>query len=215
MIRNGFTDPVGDLWWGTAGQISGPSQFIDSTALPNNTFVAFDRRRGRMFAYDSQGQLLYVWGGFGNREGFFMIPTAIESMGFTIFALDGGENAALTRFDLTEYGHTINSALYTYQRGQYDQSYFYWNEVLRMNGNFGLAYIGLARALLRQGYYREAMDYFRLQNDQRNFGRAFGFHRRVLMEEWFWLVAVAVGILMIVPPIVKRIRKVRREIREA
>ncbi|MCL2386382.1 MAG: hypothetical protein FWC89_02425 [Defluviitaleaceae bacterium] len=217
MIRNGWTYPIGDIWWGMGGAsgVSGASELIDATALPNNVFVVFDRTRGRLFAYDSQGELLYAWGGHGNREGFFTQPTAIDSMGFTLFALDGGMNAALTRFDLTEYGMLINDALYMYQRGLYEESYVLWNEVLRKNGNFGLAYIGLARALLRQGYYREAMHYFRLQNNAVGYGRAFGFYRRVWMENYFWIFAVGVGVLMVVPPVVKRVLKVRREIREA
>ena len=218
MIRNDFFYPIGDLWWGTGANRSGPSVLIDVTALSNGTFVVFDRNRGRLFAYDTQGRLLYVWGGPGNREGFFSFPTALDNMGYTLFALDGGigdNYAALTRFDLTEYGTLINYALAMYHRGMYAESYFYWNEVLRMNGNFGFAYIGLARALLRQGEYRRAMQYFRLQNDYQNYGRAFGFYRRIWMEQYFWIFALVTGILMVVPPVVKKVIKVRREILES
>jgi lipoprotein signal peptidase len=68
---------------------------------------------------------------------------------------------------------------------------------------------------LRRGYYQEAMHHFRLQNDARNFGRAFGFFRRQWMEENFWMFALALGILMIVPPVVKKTRSVLKEIRES
>jgi tetratricopeptide (TPR) repeat protein len=102
-----------------------------------------------------------------------------------------------------------------YQRGMYDESYFYWNEVLRINGNFGLAYIGIARALLRQGYYRDAMRFFQLQNHFVGYGRAFGFYRREWMEDYFWMFAIGLGVLMVVPPIIRKIRKVRKEIRES
>jgi sugar lactone lactonase YvrE len=211
MIRNGFADPVGDLWWGTGAGIGGRSELIDTAVLPNNTYVVFDRNRGRMFSYDSQGEMLYAWGGRGSREGFFQLPTALVNQGYTLFALDA-VTAAVTRFDLTEYGSLINEALAMYQRGQYEESYDIWNEVLRINGNFGLAYIGLARALLRQGRFREAMDYFRHQNDGPNYGRAFGFYRREWMEANFWMFVVAVGIIFIVPPVVKKVIKIRREI---
>ena len=213
MIRNGFTDPVGDTWWGNAAQRIGPSVFIDATGLPNNTFVAFDRVRGRLFAYCSQGHLLYAWGGPGFREGYFELPVALDSMGFTLFALDA-RTAAITRFDLTEYGYLINQAFALYQRGMYMESAATWQEVLRLNGNFGPAYIGIARALLRQGYYREAMRYFRLQNDTLNYGRAFGFYRRQWVDEHFWIFALAIGILIVVPPIIRKIKQIRRELRE-
>ncbi|MCL2499164.1 MAG: hypothetical protein FWE90_02385 [Defluviitaleaceae bacterium] len=214
MIRNGWEDPQGDLWWGSAGHISGQSVLIDVTSLPNNTFVVFDRTRGRLFAYDNQGELLYAWGSYGHHEGAFMLPTALESMGFTLFALDA-TTGAITRFDLTEYGRYINEALTMYQRGLYEESYDTWQEVLRMNGNFNMAYIGVARALLRRGYYRDAMELFRMQNDNANYGRAFGFYRRQWMEEYFWMFAVALGVLIIVPPVVRKVIKVRREILES
>jgi tetratricopeptide (TPR) repeat protein len=214
MIRNDFYYPVGDLWWGNAGGRTGPSQFVDAAALPNDTFVALDANRGRLFAYNSQGLLLYVWGGFGNREGNFVQPTALVNMDFSLYVLDAATNA-ITRFDLTEYGQLINDALWLYQLGDYEGSVAKWQEVLRMNGNFGLAYIGIARSMLRQGYYREAMRYFRLQNDQRNYGRAFGFYRRQWMEENFWMFALGLGVLMVVPPVAKRIVKVRKEINES
>jgi len=214
MIRNGRTYPIGDLVEGTAAGISGPSQFIDVAPLPNDTFVAFDRTRGRLFAYDFQGNLLYVFGGSGNREGYFMHPVALDSMGFALYALDS-RAGAITRFDLTEYGTLINQALALYRTGQYEASADTWQEVLRLNGNFGMAYIGIARALLRQGYYREAMRYFRLEFDWIGYGRAFGFYRRQWAEENFWIFAIIVLGLLIVPPVVKRVMRVRKEIMEA
>jgi hypothetical protein len=218
IVNNSEAVPLGDLWTGTGADRSGASVLIDVTALPNNVFVVFDRNRGRLFAYDAQGHMLFAWGGPGNREGFFTFPTALDSMGFTLFALDGGIGpnfASLTRFDLTEYGQLITAALDMYQRGLYEESYDIWQEVLRINGNFGMAYIGIARALLRQGYYRDAMGFFRQPNDFRNFGRAFGFYRRIWMERNFWIFALVIGVLMIVPPVVKKVRKVRKEIRES
>jgi hypothetical protein len=213
MIRNGLTDPLGDLWWGNAAMMSGPSAFIDVTSLPNNSFVVFDATRGRLFSYCSQGHLLYAWGGPGFREGFFSLPTALDSMDFTLYALDAG-TGAVTRFDLTEYGTLINLGLHYYHRGLYDESAEAWQEVLRMNGNFGMAYIGIARAYLRQGYYRDAMYYFRLQRDAFNYGRAFSFYRRDWVERNFWMFAVGVGALIIIPPVIKKGISLRREMKE-
>ncbi|MCL2048044.1 MAG: hypothetical protein FWG87_04885 [Defluviitaleaceae bacterium] len=218
LIRNGWSHPVGDLDWGMGADRTGPSELAAVTAFENNSFVVFDRKRGRLFAYDQQGQMLYAWGNPGNREGFFTTPAALDSMGYTLFALDagiGGNAASLTRFDLTEYGALINEALDMYQRGLYEESYDVWNDVLRINGNFGLAYIGIARAMLREGHYREAMHYFRLQNDYRNYGRAFTFYRRIWLEQHFWIFALGLGVLIVVPPVVKKVKKVRKEIAES
>lgn len=209
LIRNGHTDPIGDIWIGTGG----PSRFIDTTSMPNGNFVTFDQIRGRLFVYDFQGHLLYALGGSGNREGSFIMPTALESMYDTLFALDA-HAGSITRFDLTEYGQLINNAIAEYKRGQYDTSAKYWQEVLRFNSNFEPAHIGIARSLLRQGYYRDAMHYFRLQNDREGFGRAFGFYRRIWVEEHFWLFVTGVGGFIIIPPVVRLTLNVKKEFEE-
>ena len=214
MIRNGLTYPIGDLFYNEEGVRPGPSRFIDVVALPNDTFVTFDVTRGRLFAYDFQGNLLYAFGGVGNREGHFLLPSALVNKEYTLFALDA-QTGAITRFDLTEYGRLINEALAYYRRGNYEASAEAWQEVLRLNGNFGMAYVGIARAYLRQGYYREAMRYFRIQHDRIGYGRAFSFYRRQWMEENFWIFATIIGMLMIVPPVVRYVLRIRREIREA
>ncbi|MCL2285981.1 MAG: hypothetical protein FWC32_06395 [Firmicutes bacterium] len=214
LIRNGRFSIVGDLTYGTAAGITGPSRFIDITTLPNETFVAFDRTRGRLFAYDFQGDLLFVFGGRGNREGMFILPSAVDSMGFALYALDA-QTAAVTRFDLTEYGTLINQAILYYRQGLYDASAESWQQVLRMNGNFGMAYAGIARSLLRQGYYRDAMRYFQLNDDFRGYGRAFGFYRRQWMEDHFWIFAIVIGTLIVVPPVVKFVLRIRREVLES
>ena len=71
LIRNGYKKPVGDLVWGDAGGISGPSRFIDVVAFDNDSYACFDSARGRIFMYDFQGNLLYVFGSIGNKEGYF------------------------------------------------------------------------------------------------------------------------------------------------
>jgi hypothetical protein len=86
---------------------------------------------------------------------------------------------------------------------------------MRLNGNFGPAYLGIARALLRQGYYQEAMEYFKVQINDENYGRAFGFYRREWIEQYFGFFALGLGILIIVPPVVKKVIKIRKEIKES
>lgn len=211
LIRNGRFAIEGDISYGDVPMITGPSQFIAVAPIYNNTFMAFDFTRGRIFAYDFQGNLLYAFGGVGNRQGFFVEPVDLVAMGTTLFALDV-RTGAITRFDLTEYGRAINRGLYYYRRGLYQESSYYWHEVLRMNGNFYLAYVGLGRAMLRQGNYRQAMRYFRIADEPGGYGRAFGFYRRIWMEENFWMFVVAIGVLIIVPPTVKKVIKVRKEI---
>ncbi|MDR2731120.1 MAG: tetratricopeptide repeat protein, partial [Treponema sp.] len=163
LIRNGYKKPIGDLAYGNAGGITGPSRFIDVVSFDNDSYACFDRTRGRVFMYDFQGNLLYAFGGVGNREGCFSIPAALDRMGTSLYALDS-RTAALTRFDLTAYGAKINEALDEYKSGRYESSARVWENVLKMNGNYDLAYIGIGRAALRQGDYKTAMKYYKLKH---------------------------------------------------
>jgi len=183
-------------------------------AMDNDSYACFDRVRGRIFVYDFQGNLLYAFGGLGNREGCFLKPVALDQMGHSLYALDSGA-AALTRFDLTGYGEKINRALDEYQAGRYESSAEVWEEVLKMNGNYDLAYIGIGRAALRQGEYRKAMKYYKLKHFREGYGKAFQLYRKQFMEENLWKILLVLAVVILVPRIVKTAVRIVREVKEA
>jgi tetratricopeptide (TPR) repeat protein len=214
LIRNGYEKPIGDIAYGNAGGISGRSRFIDVAPFENDSYACLDRTRGRIFMYDFQGNLLYAFGGVGNREGSFLTPVALANMGNALYALDS-RSAAVTRFDLTLYGQRINEALNEYKAGRYEASAELWEDVLKMNGNYDLAYIGIGRAALRQGQYQKAMKYYKLKHFREGYGRAFQLYRKQWMEENLWKIILVLGLIIFVPPAIRLSIKVGKEIREA
>jgi len=214
LIRNGYEDPIGDLAYGNAGGVTGPSKFIDVAAMNNDSYACMDRTRGRIFVYDFQGNLLYAFGGLGNREGCFLKPTALAQMGHSLYVLDS-DTAALTRFDMTGYGEKINRALDEYQAGRYESSAKVWEEVLKMNGNYDLAYIGIGRAALRQGEYQKAMKYYKLKHFREGYGKAFQLYRKQFMEENLWKILLVLAVILLAPRLIKTAVKIVREVREA
>jgi tetratricopeptide (TPR) repeat protein len=215
LIRNGSDYPIGDNQWSfSSSGINGPSRFIDVAAFDNDSYACFDQTRGRIFVYDFQGNLLYAFGGVGNREGYFILPSAIAVMGYTIFALDA-RTAALTCFEFTRYGEMINNALVQYRSGRYDDSAAAWEQVLKVNGNYELAYIGIGRAALRQGDYKKAMEYYKLKYYHVGYGKAFQKYRKQWVEENLWKILLILGIAVIMPSFVKKVFKLAKEIREA
>jgi sugar lactone lactonase YvrE len=213
LIRNGYEKPIGDLAFGNAGGIIGRSRFIDVVAFENDSYACFDRTRGRVFIYDFQGNLLYAFGGVGNREGSFQLPVALDRIGYSLYALDS--RGALTRFDLTTYGERINEALYEYKAGRYESSAEIWEQVLKMNGNYDLAYIGIGRAALRQGDFKKAMRYYELKHYREGYGKAYQLYRKQWMEQNLWKILLVLAIILIVPSAVRYTIKLSREIREA
>jgi DNA-binding beta-propeller fold protein YncE len=214
LIRNGYEEPVGDLVTGIAGGITGRSRFIDVASFANDSYACFDRTRGRIFMYDFQGNLLYAFGGIGNREGSFILPVALANMGYALYALDS-RAASLTRFDLTGYGQKINNALDEYRAGRYESSAELWEDVLKMNGNYDLAYIGIGRAALRQGEYQKSMKYYKLKHYREGYGKAYQLYRKEWMEENLWKILLILGIILIVPPAVRFSINLVKEIKEA
>jgi DNA-binding beta-propeller fold protein YncE len=214
LIRNGYEKPMGDLVVGNAGGISGRSRFIDVVAFDNDSYACFDRARGRVFMYDFQGNLLYAFGGVGNREGSFLQPTALDRMGYSLYALDSGA-ATLTRFDLTGYGALINEALDEYKAGRYETSAVVWEEVLKMNGNYDLAYIGIGRAALRQKEFQKAMKYYKLKHYREGYGKAFQLYRKQWTEENLWWILLIIGLAIVLPFGIKISIKTIKEIKEA
>ncbi|MBQ6256185.1 MAG: gluconolactonase, partial [Clostridia bacterium] len=181
------------------------------TVLDSDIYIAFDRTRGRVFGYDPQGIMLWAFGTKGNSEGAFLSAVSIEHMGNDLFCLDENESS-ITVFTPTEYGNLIYQASDQYLRGDYDGSADTWREVLKLNANYNLAFIGIGRALMRQEKYAEAMDYFKMAHDRENYGRAYRYYRKVLVEKYVgWIVAV-VACLLIIPLIIKKVRNMKGEV---
>ena len=207
LVKNGYADPIGDLYWGNAGDVSGPSRFEDITAMENDTYFAIDRNRGRVFGYDFQGNMLYAFGGLGNKMGYFLYPTSIEHMGSDILVLDN-RASSVTRFTLTEYGSMINDGLSLYKDGRYAESAEYWKQAMHLNGNYDLAYIGIGRALLRQNEYKEAMRYFEVKRDTNNYSKAFAEYRKEWVEANITKLIIGVVILILLPSLIKVTKKI-------
>ena len=213
LIRNGEHLPIGDVQYDWFGGMNGPSRIVDITAMEDETYYVVDRIRGRVFGYDEQGHLLYAFGGPGNKLGYFMYPISIVHIGTDLYVLDT-TTGGITRFVRTEFGHMIHNALDEYTVGNYDASAEYWKEVLAMNGNYELAYIGIGRSPLRQEDYEGAMEYFKVMRDVENYSRAWKYYRKDWIENNLGYVIVVLVVLGFIPVVVKKIKKIRWEAKE-
>lgn len=214
LIKNGVNPPIGDISWGNAAGVSGSSKLIDITVFDNDNYYALDRTRGRIFGYDFQGNLLYAFGGLGNKLGYFQYPTAIEHMSSDLLVLDS-KNVGITVLKPTVYGELIDNALAEYKRGDYNLSQEYWEKVLILNGNYDLAYIGIGRNLLRQERYKEAMEYFELKLDDDNYSKAFQLYRKEWIEDNIVWIFTIFFLVVLTPVAVSSIKKIKKEVDEA
>lgn len=214
LVKNDKWPPIGDRQWIDESTDYGPSKLTDITVLDNDIYVAVDRVRGRLFGYDSQGIMLWAFGTKGNSEGAFLSAISIEHMGNDLFVLDRND-CSITVFTPTEYGNLIYKASSEYLKGDYDGSADTWREVLKLNANYNLAFIGIGRALMRQEHYGEAMEYFKMAHDRENYGRAYRYYRKEAVEKNIgWVVAVLV-VIVVIPVTRSIVKKMRAEVEES
>ena len=211
LIKNDRYPPIGDVYWVEGSVTLGPSKLYDITVLENDIYIALDHTRGRIFGYDSQGVMLWAFGTTGNSEGAFNSAVSIEHMGHDLFVLDELAGT-ITVFTPTEYGELIYGAIDTYLKGQYDDSADLWDQVLKLNANYNLAFIGIGRSLMRQEDYAQAMDYFKMAKDRDNYGRAFRFYRKEWVEENIWWMIIVIAAVLIIPLVLRAGKKMRMEV---
>ncbi|MNC47834.1 hypothetical protein D3C75_969190 [compost metagenome] len=153
-----------------------------------------DSKKGRIFTYNGDGHLMYIFGGLGNQLGQFHTPIAIERAGDDFLVLDKALGEA-TVFEMTEYGRTLTEADRSYYRGDEEKAFESYNETINLNANLEFAYSGIGKALIRKGAYHDAMEHFRLSLDQANYSKAFLLYRKEVLREHFSLI-MTVGLVL-------------------
>ncbi|GMK45435.1 hypothetical protein PghCCS26_25630 [Paenibacillus glycanilyticus] len=191
LRREGYFAPEGDIRYMSA---TGPSRLIDIDVGDSEIYSILDGKRGRIFTYDGDGHLLYVFGGLGNQMGQFNTPVAIERLGDEFLVLDKALGE-ITVFQTTEYGRTLNEAVRAYYNGDEDKAFTLYQKTISMNANLEFAYAGIGKALLRQGDYHEAMKYFKKSMDQKGYSKAFLLYRKEVLREYF--PGIMTGILLL------------------
>lgn len=214
LVRNGEIPVFGDIYWGYAGGHDGPSQFTDVTTFDNDIYVCLDKNRGRLFAYNDQGQLVYAFGSNGNMEGYFNRPAAIEHMDYDLLVLDSLD-CSITLFVPTEFGKLIYQAIDEFDNGDYEGSGETWQKVMDIDGNYDLAYIGIGRSLLRQERYEEAMEYFELKYDDENYSKAYKQYRKEWVEEHIVIIVIVILAAFLIPLGIGKVKSIKREIETA
>ena len=170
---------------------------------------ALDATRGRIYTYDGEGNLLYIFGGIGTEVGTFKLPAAIEVWNDRIYVLDRNQGR-ITVFHPSKYGRLINTAVGLRYDGEESKAVQYWQEVLKLDPNYELAYDGIGKSLLAANKNREAMAYLKKGMDKRYYSVAFRRYRNEWMEAHGWIVAAAVLVIIIAAAAGKICRKVKR-----
>ena len=192
VIQKGENANVGgDLNWSFYGEYGEPSEFTDVVYRGKGMYSCLDRRRGRIFTYDKEGNLLYIFGGLGTQKGTFLTPVAIEAIGDQIIVLDAIRNSILV-FTETEYGNNINTAVGLRYDGDETKAIDNWSAVLKLDENNELANAGLGKAYLTAGDNKAAMHYLELAMNRKYYSIAYKRYRNEILKNsmGIWLTVI-------------------------
>lgn len=206
LRREGHYRPVGDVRY---YHEDGPSRLIDIDVTDSEIYSVLDSRQGRIFTYNGDGHLMYIFGGKGNKLGEFNTPIAIERVGDLFLVLDRALGE-VTVFEPTEYGRLLNEAVRSYYNGEEEKAFEYYMRTIQMNANLEFAYSGIGKALLRQGDYEGALHYFEQSKDRKNYSKAYLLYRKQVLREHFPTIMTVLVVLVIGTLVLRRYLKTAR-----
>lgn len=211
VIRKGRNQHVGgDLAYGsTVGNAyGGPSQITDVVYRGSGIYSLLDRKRGRIFTYDHEGNLLYIFGGMGTQMGTFTTPVAIEKWGSQLLVMDANRGEIYC-FSETEYGSLINRAVSLRFDGDEAEAVPLWERVLELDENNELANSGIGKAYLSAGDNEMAMKYLLLGMNRNYYSVAFKRYRAEILRKYLAPVLTGIVIAIAVVLLIKKWLEVR------
>lgn len=181
---------------------------VDIDIAEDGCINCLDFTTGRVFQYDEDCNLLFITGAIAKQTGGFDHVAALESLDNDLFVLDSFKDT-VTVFRETSFGRTVHEAAALHNAGRYEEALGPWEEVLKRDGNYRRAYIGVALALLRKGDYKGSMKYAKLADDGKIYNKAFEGYRRQFLKEHFTVMAAVLAIAAAVLTAFGRYRKKR------
>lgn len=184
------------------------SQITDVDIGEDGSINLLDLKTGRVFQYDDECNLLFIFGGIGAQKGTFTTVNSVETRGTNVYVLDG-RKCTITVFSQTEFGAIVHEAISLFNKGKYEEAREPWEEALRRDNNYWLAYIGLGNAYLNQGDYVTAMEYF-YYNSRSGYNDAFKGWRMDFIRDNFTTFAIIILALLALIYVVSSIRTKQR-----
>jgi len=207
----GNTYQFGDFAWGYDESVAKSTKLTDVVVGENEVFNLLDYETGRVFQYDKNADLLFVFGTRSTpseQEGSFTAPNAVETLGDKIYVIDGIKND-VTVFVETVFGKYVHAASILNVEGKYTEAKPIWEEVIRRDGGYTMAHIALGKAALNAGEYKLAMEYFETAYDQENYDKAYEYYRDEFLRANFEIIVIGLFVLIVLILVYNKLKKKR------
>lgn len=216
VIQKGENGNVGGSLWGINGYgtYNGASEITDVVYRGKGMYSLLDRKRGRVFTYDKEGNLLYIFGGLGSQEGTFRTPVAIENVKDKVVVLDAYYGSIML-FEETRYGYLINTAVGLRFDGDEALAVELWEEVLKLDENNELANTGIGKAYLSAGDNKNAMKYLKLGMNRKYYSIAWKRYRNEWLSKNMNVLMTALVLIVILLIVDAKLWKPKRKAKKA
>lgn len=192
--KNVFPEQAyGQVFWGQVllgEEVRSEPRFSDLAVDDRGVLTVLDRANELLYQYNTDGDLLFVYGGPGNQKGLFRGPSSvIVDSRRRLWVLDS-VTGLIQILRPTAFGELVYKASSLYARGFYKESADAWKQVATLNPNYRLARRGLGLAYMKQQRWRDAMRELYLGRYRGEFSQAFGRYLQEYMRGHFGLVSI-------------------------
>lgn len=172
----------------------------------NGVITVLDTRSGKLFQYDQEGELLFIFGGLGEILGTFGIPkdAVVDNVTGKLYVLDAELGGRIFVFYPTDFALMVQEASLLHFDGRYMDALELWLRILKLNANYPQAHKGVAKALLKLGrgsrnldFLDRSMQHYYLAQDRAGYSSAFVLHRKIYMRNYLglWLFIIIVSVV--------------------
>ena len=199
MRRNGFFMPAGEINFRTFtydNSVTGPSSIVDVALGPEGTWSIADENRSKVFTYDKNGELLFVFGDMGSQMGNLKKIAGLVYLDSKLLILDS-DTSSFTVYTRTPYGDLLLTALEHSNNRLYSLAEDDWKAILQRNNNFDAAYIGIGQAYYRMGKWQTAMDYYKIAYATEEYSEAFAELRKDWISRYIWVIPIVIVALCV------------------
>ncbi len=187
-------------------EVYGSTSFRDIHISEGGLVTAVDAE-GQIYEYDLKGTLLFVFGARDpgdSRLGTLRNPTGIARHEDRLYVLDRDKNAVVV-YQATRFARLVHEGVRWYVEGFYTQARPYFEEVLRYNGSFIMAYQAIADVYFKERDYVHALRYYRYAEDRRGYSEAFWELRNVVLQRYLSPAILALLGLVMAQSVVGRL----------
>lgn len=162
--------------------------FSDITTDEDGIITVVEQNTAKIYQYDSEGNLLGVFGGKGKNKARFDIPASIVTdQSGNLYVLDSSNNS-IQILKPTKFAKLIHQANKAYLEGDYLTARTLWEEVLVIDANYPMARRSLGKIEYKDKNYTKSMEHYKIANDKAGYGKSFEKERYRQFRSHFTLV---------------------------